>query len=175
MQQSYEEPHGEPRDHGGPGSRAEPRPDGCVHPHQSDAVHEIERHPQRDRAVHGARVLTQCLHPGGDVRAQPNAVDQPVEDVQHHAGQQPAHHHATPVDLAHDPSYREEDRPSATGGTLRARPWAVKQACASKRLCACVLWSYGTSSTATVPPKPSDTVVTPLGTAHSVPLTRMLK
>src|SRR5439155_3856264 len=62
--------------------------------------------------------------------------------------------------------------------TVGADATAVKQAlcvCASARLCVYASSSYGTISTATIPPSPSGTVATPLGTTQSDPSTSRLK
>src|SRR6059058_5998361 len=54
--------------------------------------------------------------------------------------------------------------------TVGADATAVKQA-----LCVYASSSYGTISTATIPPSPSGTVATPLGTTQSDPSTSRLK
>jgi len=63
-----------------------------------------------------------------------------------------------------------------TAATVGAAAVTVKQGllrvCGSRRLC---VQSYGTMSTATIPPSPSGTVATPFGTTQSAPSTSRLK
>src|SRR5438445_312657 len=163
VQQPDEKPHREPRDHRRLHARPEPRPNGRVHPQQADPGHEIERHPQRNRAVHRARLLAERLHRGGHVRLQPHAVREPIDDVQHHPRQQPAQHHATPIDPAHSAPRGGRQMPSTP-----PRHYEPTQPPSSN-------WPQGTTSTATIPPSPSGTVATPLGTTQSDPSTCRLK
>src|SRR5207249_8296907 len=84
-----EEPQGESCDYRGLRAGAEPRPDGCIQPHETDPHHEIPHDEHPDHAV-GYRRFAERLHRSGHVLLHHHAVVDEVHHVEHQTRQQPA-------------------------------------------------------------------------------------
>src|SRR6059058_170922 len=73
------------------------------------------------QTVHGPGLPAERLHRRGDILLHHYAEEHKVHDVQHCPRQEPAHHHPTPVDLAHS-APRERDAPTLRHDEHRHHP-----------------------------------------------------